>query len=307
MDTLWQDVRYAVRTLRARPGFTAVAVLTLALGIGANTAIFSLVNSVFFKGVSGGIETDRLVEVIRIQDGRHFDLAYPVFQHLRTHGEILEDAAAFTAIPMAVTVADDPQVHMAFTVSGNYLSLLGLAPARGRFFSPDESFHPNVADEIVISHRLWQERFGGRADVLGSVVQINGHSVEVVGVAPRGFHGHAAALVADLWVPMGVAAPGLHSSGSLSGRSSPGSSSVALSNGSPSASSSADATGCSGTRSPTVRRFAWLTDQGERRLPGLSERYKIYEFVPIEALTSPLDTDVEGQLNQMENQLRHDA
>ena len=217
MDTLWQDIRFAVRTLRKRPAFTTVAILSLSLGIGANTAIFSLVNGVLFKGVPGGLRTEGLAEVIRIQDGRTFDLSFPVFQHLRAQTDILEDAAAFTAIPMSVSGHGEPTVYMAFTVTGNYLSFLGLTPAAGRFFAEDKWFHPNVQDVVVISHRLWQSRFGGSMDVIGKVVRLNGRPVEVIGVAPAGFHGHAAALVSDVFVPIGARVPGLHSAVSLDG------------------------------------------------------------------------------------------
>lgn len=219
MDSMLQDVRYAVRTLLKRPAFTVVAVTTLALGIGANTTIFSLVNAVLFKGVPAIEDTDGLVEVTRMLEGRHFDISYPVFRHIRDQSATLADAAAFSPLPVSISGDDNPSVHMAMMVTGNYLPLLGLSPTVGRFFASDESFHPDVQAEVVISHRLWQAEFGGTAGVVGKTIRLNGYPVEIVGVTPPSFRGHVAALVVDVFVPLGVIAPGLHTAGSLDGPS----------------------------------------------------------------------------------------
>ena len=174
MDLFFQDVRFALRTLRRRPGFAAVAVLTLSLGIGANTAVFSVVNGVLFKGVPELDRTSGLVEVTRDLDGAYFDVSYPVFQQLRKNSETVEDMAAFTAAPVSVGSGGEPFVAMGLSVTGNYFSMLGLIPERGRFFRASESFFPNVASTSVISTRLWSKAFDSAEDVIGKTLMVFG-------------------------------------------------------------------------------------------------------------------------------------
>ena len=215
MDLFFQDVRFALRTLRRRPGFAAVAVLTLSLGIGANTAVFSVVNGVLFKGVPELDRTSGLVEVTRDLDGAYFDVSYPVFQQLRENSETVEDMAAFTAAPVSVGSGGEPFVAMGLSVTGNYFSMLGLIPERGRFFRASESFFPNVASTSVISTRLWSKAFDSAEDVIGKTLMVNGHATTVIAVTPEGFHGHMAGLQIGVWVPVGLAAPGMPRASSL--------------------------------------------------------------------------------------------
>ncbi len=209
MDQLSQDLRNAYRSLASSPAFTVLAVLTLAIAIGANTAIFSLVNGTFFKGVPGLEETDQLVEVSQDVNGDYWDLSYPVFSHLRRESRTVDDLAAFALTPVSIGEGEEPTVNMCLSVTGNYFDLLRLKPSAGSFFDRRESFFPQITPAAVISHRLWEERFRSDPDVLGRPVLVNDFPVQIVGVAPDGFAGHSVGLQIDLWVLMGTPAPGL--------------------------------------------------------------------------------------------------
>jgi predicted permease len=217
MDGLLQDLRFAARTLIKQPGFTIVAIITLALGIGANTAIFSLVNGVFLKGVAGIDDPTGLVEITRDVGGRVFDMSYPIISDVREGNEVLEDMAAFTPIPVAIGGEGEPTVKMSLSVTGNYFSVLRLRPALGRFFAPDESFFPNVPSASVISHRMWEERFNSSPDVLGKTIVVNGYPTAVIGVAPPGFGAHVVGLQVGVYLPIGIPIPGLRSAEELQG------------------------------------------------------------------------------------------
>ena len=214
MTDLLLDIRYALRTLRRAPGFTAAAVLTLAIGIGANTAIFSLVNGILFKPLGSLTHTDGLVELSRDLDGRYFSMSYPVFEYLREHATRTDDLAAVALVPLSLE-DDEPSIHMSLGVSGNYFALLGLAPAAGRFFTPEESFFPTVPDAIVISHRLWRDRFQASPEAIGQIVRLNGYPAEVIGIAPEGYSGHFGRIILDIFAPIGMPAPGLPGTTSL--------------------------------------------------------------------------------------------
>ncbi len=216
MDRVIRDFLYAVRALRRRPLLTGVAVITLTLGIGANTAIFSIVNGVFFKGVAGLEETEGLVEISRDVDNRFFDMSYPVIDHLRETSEELAELAVVSPSTVSLGADTEADVVMAFSVTDNYFSLLRLTPATGRFFTPAEARFPRVRSVAVISHRIWERRFGLDPAVVGSTIRVNSHPVEIIGVAGPGFGGHAVGLRGDVWLPVGLPAPGLHSADALS-------------------------------------------------------------------------------------------
>ncbi|MEE8586161.1 MAG: ABC transporter permease [Acidobacteriota bacterium] len=208
MERFLQDLRFACRTLRKRPGFTIAAVFTLGLGIGANVAIFSLVNGLLFKQVPGLEDTRGLVEISRNLDGDFFDISYPALTRLRERSDALMDMAGFKTLPLALGDEHEPSVHMGLAVTGNYFAMLGLQPAAGRFFSPQRSFFPQIESSAVISHHLWEQGFQSRADVIGRTIRLNGHPMVVIGVAPKGFRGHAAALRMDIFALIGAPLPG---------------------------------------------------------------------------------------------------
>ena len=215
-DRLVRDTSYAFRALSRRPLFTGVAILTLTIGIGANTAIFSLVNGVLFKGVDGLADTNGLVEISRDVDGDFFDMAYPILDHFRENSSELADIAALTPGAVALGVETDADVVMSFSVTENYFDVLRLQPYAGRFFSEDEARFPRVRSVAVVSHRFATRRFDSPEDAVGAVIRVNSHPAEIVGVAGVGFGSHAVGLKSDIWLPLGMPVPGLRGTDQLS-------------------------------------------------------------------------------------------
>lgn len=208
MDGLIGDVRVAARNLRRSPGYSCVAAATLVLGIGVNLTIFSLVNGAFLKPIPGIMAPDRLVNISRAVGNDYWDMSYPVVQGLRERSAELEEVAALALTPVSVADASAPAVLMGMSVTGSYFSVLGLVPSAGAFFTDAQTF-PTAASVIVISHDLWQRQFDGRPDVLGRVVQVNGYATRIIGITPPGFSGHASPLRVDVFLPLGLPAPGL--------------------------------------------------------------------------------------------------
>ena len=223
MNELWSDLRYGLRGLAGKPAFTLLAVLPLALGIAANTAIFSLVNALLLRPMVGVHDADSLVEIRPMQGHRLHSLSYPDFLDFRDQSRTINDLAVWELATVSLSGSADlggtePEVMMAMIVSGNYFDVLGTRAPEGRFFLPDEAFHPGVPAVAVLSHGLWHRRFGGDSAVVGKSVGLNGVPTRIVGVAPAGFQGHAAPLAADVWLPIGMQAPGLPQATSLSRR-----------------------------------------------------------------------------------------
>ncbi len=215
LDRLVRDISYAARSLRRRPLFVGAAVLTLTIGIGANTAIFSVVNGVLFRGVEGLGDTDGLVEISRDVDGQFFDMAYPVVDHIRENSGELDDVAGLITGAVALGVEAEADVVMSFSVTDNYFDVLRLQPFAGRFFFEEEARFPRVRSVAVVSHRFAARRFESPAAAVGSVIRVNSHPTEIIGIAPPGFGSHAVGLKADIWVPLGMRAPGLQGADQL--------------------------------------------------------------------------------------------
>ncbi|HUG42428.1 MAG TPA: ADOP family duplicated permease [Longimicrobiales bacterium] len=203
MTDLWQDVRYGLRGLFRAPGFLVVAVVTLALGIGANTTVFTLVDALLFREPALVAQPDRLVRLGRGHEPGRFDnWSYPVYRDFRARADWFSGVAGFSgggAILGAGVEAEAVPVHL---VSDNYFAVLGVRPALGRGFLPEDAAAPGAPAVAVISHDLWRRRFAGRADVIGETIPVNGRAFEVVGVAPAGFRGADLFTRApDLWLP----------------------------------------------------------------------------------------------------------
>ncbi|HEV2864455.1 MAG TPA: ABC transporter permease [Pyrinomonadaceae bacterium] len=208
MKTLWQDLRFGARALWKSPGFTLVAAVSLAVGIGANATIFSLVNAALLRPLPRVRDEARLADVNRsTPDGDRFGMvSYPDYLYLREHNEVFEGLAAHTLAPMSVGAQGAAERVHGLLVSGNYFDVLGVVPAAGRFFLPEEDRAPaGAAPVAVLSHRLWRERFGG-GDVLGREVVVNGHPFSVVGVAPEGFKAPYIYFSPDVFVPLSMQA-----------------------------------------------------------------------------------------------------
>jgi predicted permease len=204
MTTLWQDVRYGARTLWKRPGFTAVAVLTLALGIGANTAIFSLVNAVLLRPLPFR-EPERLVMVWEDAARIGFPKNTPApanFVDWKTQTRSFEGMAALMFASYNLTGQGEPQKIAAHAVTADLFPLLGVKPARGRGFTPDEE-KPGADGVVVISHGLWRDAFGADPGLVGRDIMLNGAKRTVIGVMPEGFQFLDPSV--RLWVPLAQA------------------------------------------------------------------------------------------------------
>jgi predicted permease len=215
---LWTDMRTTLRSLVKHPFFALTSITTLGLGIGANTTIFSLVNAVMLRPLPGIEAPAKLVELLPRAQGETSAFSYPDFLDIRERSRNLDDLVAFEYAMVTLGGSGNARPLWAMTAAGNYFSVLGTQPAAGRFFLPEESFHPGVPPVAVISYSLWQRSFGGEPDVIGKVLILNSQPTTVIGVAPGGFQGHAVAPSVDLWLPLGMIAPGLSSAATLEGR-----------------------------------------------------------------------------------------
>jgi len=211
LETLAQDLRYALRTLRKNPGFTAVAVLTLALGIGANTAIFSVVDAVLLRPLPFK-EPERLVMIWKSNPQRGIPYMFaspPEFADWREQNRAFEGISAFTLADLNLAGGAEPERVHGVRVSANLFSLLGAEPTLGRAFRAEED-QPAGPRAVVLAHSLWQRLFGGSPRVLGETLALDGETHTVIGVMPRGFQfpppialeGIASPLPAELWVPL---------------------------------------------------------------------------------------------------------
>jgi predicted permease len=202
MDSLWQDLRYAVRLLAKSPGVTAMAVLALALGIGANTAIFSLVNGTLIRPLPGVHDPDQLVTLERTQDRRvQFSFGYPDYIDYRDHSRSLVDLAAHCGTPLSFNNGATERLR-GDLVSGNYFSVLGVKSALGRLITSDDDDHPGEHPVAVLSYGLWLRAFGADQDVVGRGMKLNGYDFTIVGVAPRDFSGTETGRAYDVWIPI---------------------------------------------------------------------------------------------------------
>jgi putative ABC transport system permease protein len=212
MENLIKDIRYGIRGLWKRPGFTAVAVLTLALGIGANTAIFSVVNAVLLKPLQFR-DPDRLVMIWEDATFAGFPRNTPApanYVDWKTQTQSFEDMAASTESTFNLTGDGDPERVTAYKVTANFFPLFGVAPALGRGFTADED-RPGAAKVTVLSHSLWQTRYGRDPQIVNREIQLDGEKYTVVGVMPAGFQFFESDV--RLWVPLALDAEDLANRG----------------------------------------------------------------------------------------------
>src|SRR5216684_4600874 len=188
--SLLQDTRLALRTLSRAPGFTVAATLSLTIGIGVNTAVFTIANALLFRP----LPVSQPGELIRVHSSLrgsgYFNISYAEYLYFRDQNHVFSGMIAyFPTITMALGTKDEPQTVTGEVVSGNYFAVLGVEPILGRAFLPEEDQIPGSHPVVVLSHQLWQRRFGGDSGVVGSNIRIDGHAFTIVGVAPKGFHG----------------------------------------------------------------------------------------------------------------------
>jgi putative ABC transport system permease protein len=199
METLLQDIRYGIRMLAKNPGFTAIAILTLALGIGANTAIFSVVNAELLRPLPFR-DPGQLVRVATANLRLHTvsgAVSYPDFADWREQNHVFQGMAAYTDSSFALTGIAQPAHLQAATVTADMFNLLGASPELGRAFLPeDDEPHHHV---VILSHRLWKERFGGDPGIIGRVITLDNSAYTVVGVMPAGFQYLLQREAPELW------------------------------------------------------------------------------------------------------------
>ncbi|HEU4389561.1 MAG TPA: ABC transporter permease, partial [Blastocatellia bacterium] len=205
MQTFWQDLRYGARMLLKKPGFTLIAVVTMALGIGANTEIFSVVNAVLLRPLPYQ-EPGRLVSLWQTNKSRpesKGSLSYPDFFDVRARNTSFERIASYYTNDVALTGLSTPVNVRSAVVSADLFELLGARPMLGRLFLPEED-HPGGGRAVMISHSLWQRQFNSDPDVLRRSIQVNGRISNVVGVMPPGFEFPIEADRIELWLTSAI-------------------------------------------------------------------------------------------------------
>lgn len=209
MNSLYQDLRYGWRTLGKSPGFTAVAILTLALGIGANSTIFSWMNSTLLNPIPGVSDTRRLVTFSRGTSLNDLAFSYPDLKDFRSANKSFAGIAGFNALPVNLTGLGKPERVWATQVTTNYFDVLGMQPYRGRGFRPIEEDNPGEAAVVVISYGFWHTHFAGRESALGEKILLNHHPFTIVGIAPPLFRGTQTGLRTELWIPVSMQEVGM--------------------------------------------------------------------------------------------------
>jgi predicted permease len=209
METLWQDVKYALRTLAASPGFVAAAVLSLALGIGANTAIFTLTDAVFLNPLPVQ-EASRILEVYTVDHltktttnlGRT-GTSWRNFMDVRDQNQVFSGMAAYVFAGVSITGRGEPKPGSAQLVTANYFDVLGVKPILGRVFFPEEERNPTPV--AILSYSLWQNQFGRDPKIIGQTVELNSTVYSIIGVAPAGFKGTLSVWNPDVfWLPISM-------------------------------------------------------------------------------------------------------
>jgi putative ABC transport system permease protein len=206
MQTLWQDLRFGARMLMKKPGFTLIVVVTLSLGIGANTAIFTWLKAIILQPLPGVAESHRLVTLhstLTKSGNQVISVSYPDYKDYRDRNEVFSGLAASNiGIFNLLDGEGQPERVYGSLVSGNFFDVLGVRAALGRTFAPDEDRTPGTHPVAVISHRLWQRRFAADPALIGKTIRLNKRDFTVIGVAPERFGGSVAGLHLDLWAPL---------------------------------------------------------------------------------------------------------
>jgi macrolide transport system ATP-binding/permease protein len=204
VSTLISDLRYSVRSLLKNPGLTVAAVLSLGLGIGANTTIFTWVQAVMFRPIPVAADPGRIrIAAMENREGQSRSWSYPNFQDFRDRVTLV-DVVAQDDQTYSIAVDDTAERAWGGLVSGNFFQVMGLRPAAGRLFTPEDDVTPGGHPVVVISHAYWQRRFSGDPAIVGKQVTINNTPMTVVGVTPEGFIGSFLGVASAAWVPMAM-------------------------------------------------------------------------------------------------------
>src|SRR5262249_24505945 len=197
------DLKYAARMMMRSRGFVAVSVLTAGLAIGGNVAIFSMINAVLLRPLGGVREPGRLVFLTReLRGNPHGNFSYPDYQDLQARAGTLVGIAAScpTPLSMASSANGEPLRLRAELVSGNYFSVLGVAPTLGRLIAPEDDLAGQSEPVAVLSFDLWQRQFGGDPSIIGKSIVLNGHSFTAAGITDRSFRGSSSIQATEIWV-----------------------------------------------------------------------------------------------------------
>jgi hypothetical protein len=205
MHSFLQDVRYGLRMLGRSPSFTALAILTLALGIGASTAVFSAVNALVLRPLPG--EGNGQLLAVAFRDPRDADshkMSYLDYKDFQQQSVSFADLTAYD-LGFGVLTADQRSDRLLVSyVPGNFFSVLGMQPAVGRLFYPEEGDQPSTTQSLVLGYSYWQQRFGGDPRIVGKSVTLRGRSIAILGVAPQEFVGPFTPIETDAYLPMGM-------------------------------------------------------------------------------------------------------
>ena len=202
VESLLNDVRYALRWMRRSPGFSAVAILSLGLGVGVNTAMFSLVDSLLFRPLPVS-SPETLVDVFTSGgDGDDYaTTSYQDFLDVRKQNTVFTDMIGYSPMMAALSMGDRSRIVFGQIVTSNYFTMLGIQPMLGRLLVPADD-DPGAARVVVLSHRMWRREFGGNPNVVGTSVTLRGLQYSIAGVAPESFTGVVALLTPELWLPI---------------------------------------------------------------------------------------------------------
>jgi predicted permease len=209
--TLWHDLKYGFRMLAKNPGFTAVVILIIGLGVGANTALFNALDQVYMRPLPVRKPHELVSIQFRYRHGSWEDIlagsSYSTYEAYRDRSEVFTALMGFKGQTLRLRVNDIVESIDGVAVSTNYFSTLGIQPALGRLIMPEHEQAPTAYQPVaVISHRLWRRSFGGRTDVIGKQIILNNQVLTVIGVTPRGFTGTVVGYPADIFIPLGTAA-----------------------------------------------------------------------------------------------------
>jgi macrolide transport system ATP-binding/permease protein len=200
LETVWQDARFAVRLLSKSPGFTGIAVITLALGIAANAVAFSLMNALILRP----LHVPHAQNLYTIERAKADDISqsYPDYVDLRDRNRTLDGIVAYSITRAGLDSNGKASSAWLYQASGNYFDVLGIQPYLGRFFHSSDEHGANSAAYLVLSYPYWQNHFGGDPNIVGRMVQVNKHPFMIIGVAPEAFRGTEMYFIPNFWVPL---------------------------------------------------------------------------------------------------------
>lgn len=207
MTGWWQDLRGAARLMAKSPGFTAVSVVTLALGIGLNSAVFSVVETVLLRPLPV-IEPEELVRIYSTMPNGFMPqepMSYPDFEDVAARDDLFQNTAGFSMTQLALQADDEAQLIIGEMVAGDYFGTLGIEPLIGRTFGATDTRRGQLSPVAVLSHSAWQRRFGGDPGVVGQEILLNGRQITLIGVTPSSFRGLFPAMAPELWLPAHLA------------------------------------------------------------------------------------------------------